>query len=331
MSENGRLVSPPRKPPSPDRPAPQPGFFLWGEGAHVGARQKPEHPRHLGPAALESVLKAAGLAVAATGHVRPGRLVLTLPCIGSRPVPSHPALREDEDYAGGDIVLTFEVEGLVLPAGRAFDALTAMGESPERPGLLLGDDVDYWVAVAAWVLDLLQRRRIVPSFEDGHARWRPVFNDPHEKDRADLFAQAMPPSSRAIGWPGSTAEGLYPSSAFLLRGVVDDLADAAARDLLLEGISDVKRRAGSGPEGLALSLLATRRDGREEGVIAEAIPAEVAERFSAWSLPLLEALPEGDLRLGLRLLPPDPASEETPSWKLGYHLEAADDPSLSLC
>ena len=168
-----------------------------------------------------------------------------------------------------------------------------MGEAPERPGLLLGDDVDYWVAVAAWVLDLLQRRRIVPAFEDGHARWRPVFNDPHEKDRADLFAQAMPPSSRAIGWPGASAEGLYPTSAFLLRGVVDDLADAAARELLLEGIPDARRRAGSGPEGLALSLLAARRDGREEEMVAEAIPAEVAERFSAWSLPLLEAAPRG--------------------------------------
>src|SRR5512137_1499472 len=118
----------------PTGPLPGAGFFLWGEGAHVGARQKPEHPRHLDPAALESTLKAAGLAVAAIGHVRPGRLVLTLPTLRSRPVPSHPALREDEDYASGEVVLkAFEVEGLVLPAGRAFDALTAMGEAPERP------------------------------------------------------------------------------------------------------------------------------------------------------------------------------------------------------
>ena len=315
----------------PTGPTPGAGFFLWGEGSYAAARLRPEHPRYLDPAALESTLKTAGLAVAAGGHVRPGRLVLTLPTLRSRPVPSHPALREDEDYAGGETVLkAFEVEGLFLPPGRAFDALTVMGESPERPGLLLGDDIDYWVAVAAWVLDLLQRRRIVPAIEDGRARWRPVFNDPHEKDRADLFAQAMPPSSRAIGWPGGSAEGLYPTSAFLLRTVVDDMADAAARELLLEGIPDVRRRAGTGPEWLALSLLAARRDGREDELVAEAVPAEVADRFSAWSIPLLEALPEGDLRLGVRLHPPDPASEETPAWRLGYHLEAADDPSLKL-
>jgi len=315
----------------PTGPLPGSGFFLWGEGSYAAARLRPEHPRYLDPSVLESTLKTAGLAVAAGGHVRPGRLVLTLPTLRSRPVPSHPALREDEDYAGGETVLkAFEVEGLFLPPGRAFDALTVMGESPERPGLLLGDDIDYWVAVAAWVLDLLQRRRIVPAIEDGHARWRPVFNDPHEKDRADLFAQAMPPSSRAIGWPGGSAEGLYPTSAFLLRNVVDDMADAAARELLLEGIPDVRRRAGTGPEWLALSLLAARRDGREDELVAEAVSAEVADRFSAWSIPLLEALPEGDLRLGVRLLPPDPASEEPPAWRLGYHLEAADDPSLKL-
>jgi SNF2 family DNA or RNA helicase len=307
------------------------GFFLWGEGAFVGARQRPEHPRQLDPPALETALRAAGLAVAAIGHVRPGRLVLTLPTLRSRPVPSHAALREDEDYGGGEVVLKpFEVEGLVLPPARAFEAFVAMGEAPDRPGLLLGDDLDYWVAVGAWVLDLLHRRRIVPAVEEGRARWRPVLTDSHEKDRVDLFAQAMPPSSRAVGWPGASAEGLYPAPLFLLRGVLDDLTDAAARELLHEGLSDSRRRPGPGPEGLALSHLAARRNGKDDAGVAEAIPAEVAERFSAWSVPLLEPLPEGDLRLGVRLLAPDPASEEPPAWRLGYHLEAADDPSLKL-
>jgi len=307
------------------------GFFLWGEGAFVGGRRRPEHPRQVDPPALEGVLKAAGLAVAAMGTVKPGRLVLTLPTLRSRPVPSHPALREDEDYAAGEVALKpLEVEGLVLPPGRAFEALLAMGETPERPGLLLGDDVDYWAAVAAWVLDLLHRRRVVPSVEDGRARWRPVLTDVHEKERAEVFSQAMPASSRAVGWPGSVAEGLYPASSFLLRGLVDEMTDAAARELLLEGMPDARRRAGAGPEGIALAQLASRREGREEGAVAEAIAPEVAERFGAWTVPLLEPLPEGDLRLGVRLLPPDPASEETPAWRLGYHLEAADDPSLKL-
>lgn len=315
----------------PAGPHPSSGFFLWGEGPWVGARQRPEHPRHLDPSALEAALKAAGLAVAAIGPVKPGRLVLTLPTLRSRPVPSHPALREDEDYGGGEVVLKpFEVEGFVLPPGRAFEALLAMGEAPDRPGLLLGDDLDYWVAVGAWVLDLLHRRRVVPAVEEGHARWRPVLTDPHEKDRVDLFSQAMPSSSRAVGWPGTSAEGLYPASSFLLRGVLEDLADAAAREMLDEALPDARRRAGPGPEGLALSLLAARRTGRDDPGVAEAIPADVSERFGAWSVPLLEPLPEGDLRLGVRLLAPDPASEEAPSWRLGYHLEAADDPSLKL-
>ncbi len=315
----------------PAGPHPGNGFFVWGEGAFVGTRQRPEHPRQLDPPALETALRSAGLGVAAAGHVKPGRLVLTLPTLRSRPVPSHPALREDEDYGGGEVVLKpFEVEGLVLPPARAFEAFLAMGEAPDRPGLLLGDDLDYWVAVGAWVLDLLHRRRIVPAVEEGHARWRPVLTDPHEKDRVELFAQAMPPSSRAVGWPGASAEGLYPAPAFLLRGVLDDLTDAAARELLDEGLLDSRRRPAPGPEGLALSLLAARRNGRDDTGVAEAVPTEVAERFSAWSIPLLEPLPEGDLRLGVRLLPPDPASEEAPAWRLGYHLEAADDPSLKL-
>ena len=191
---------------------------------------------------------------------------LTLPTLRSRPVPSHPALREDEDYAGGETVLKpFEVEGLVLPPGRAFDALVAMGEAPDRPGLLLGDDVDYWVAVAAWVLDLLHRRRIVPAVEEGRAAVAARPDRPATRRTGPTSSpRRCPRSSRAVGWPGTTAEGLYPASSFLLRGVVDDMADAAARDLLLEGLPDARRGPAPAPEGLALSLLAARRDGRED-------------------------------------------------------------------
>jgi len=306
------------------------GFFLWGEGPFVGARQRPEHPRHVDPSLLVTALRSAGLAVA-TGASRPLRLVLTVPTLRSRPVPTRSSMREDGDYAAGETVLRpLEVEGLHVPAERAFEALLSLAEEPERSGVVLGDDVEYWSAVAGWVLDLLHRRRFVPAVEDGLARWRPVLTDAHEKERAEVFAQAMPAASRAIAWPGSVTEGLYPAAGFLLRGVVDDLTDAAARALLTETMPESRRRGLPGPEGHALARLAVRRDGREDESAAEAIPADVAERFGAWSVPLLEALPEGELRLGVRLLSPEPEAEGAPSWRLGYHLEAADDPSLKL-
>jgi len=314
----------------PTGPLPGTGFFLWGEGPFVGARQRPEHPRHVDPSLLVTALRSAGLAVA-TGASRPLRLVLTVPTLRSRPVPTRSSLREDGDYAAGETVLKpLEVEGLHVPAERAFEALLSLAEEPERSGVVLGDDVEYWSAVAGWVLDLLHRRRFVPAVEDGHARWRPVLTDPHEKERVEVFAQAMPAASRAIAWPGSASEGLYPAATFLLRGVVDDLTDAAARALLAEMLPESRRRGLPSPEGLALARLAVRRDGREDETAAEAVPADVAERFGAWSVPLLEALPEGELRLGVRLLPPEPEAEGAPSWRLGYHLEAADDPSLKL-
>ena len=314
----------------PTGPLPGTGFFLWGEGPFVGARQRPEHPRHVDPSLLAAALRSAGLAVA-TGASRPLRLVLTVPTLRSRPVPTRSSLREDGDYAAGETVLKpLEVEGLLVPAERAFEALLSLSEEPDRAGLSLGDDTEYWSAVAGWVLDLLHRRRFVPAIEDGHARWRPVLTAPHEKEGVEVFAQAMPAASRAIAWPGSASEGLYPAAAFLLRGVVDDLTDAAARALLAETLPEPRRRGLPGPEGLALARLAVRRDGREDETAAEAVPADVAERFGAWSVPLLEALPEGELRLGVRLLPPAPEAEGAPSWRLGYHLEAADDPSLKL-
>ena len=65
----------------PTGPIPGAGFFLWGEGAYASEKHRPEHPRSLAPGALEVALKAAGLAVAASGLVRPERLLLTLPTL----------------------------------------------------------------------------------------------------------------------------------------------------------------------------------------------------------------------------------------------------------
>ncbi|HQQ79501.1 MAG TPA: hypothetical protein PLB01_19300, partial [Thermoanaerobaculia bacterium] len=57
-----------------------------------------------------------------------------------------------------------------------------------------------------------------------------------------------------------------------------------------------ERRAGDGPEALAVAGLAETP--------APAADAAILSRFAEWSLPVLDPLPEGTLRLGIRVVPP---------------------------
>ncbi len=319
----------------PSGPVPTPGFFLWGEGPFRDRGETSVHPRLLEGSALLGALRSAGFPLTlGVGLVRETPLHLTVPALQDRPVPSAASLREDLDYSGGEVSLrTYLLDALVVPPGRAFDLLIHLSEAGEldRAGTALGDDLEYWTAVAGWAFDLLRRRRVVPTVEGGIPRWRPVLTDPHEKDRFELFSRAMPAVSRTSAWPGTRREGLYPSASALLRTFLDDVVDAAARELLREVMPPERRRAGSGAEAQLLALLSSRVEAaEEEAVKGPPLPPELVDKIASWTVPLLEPLPEGDLRLGLRLLPPDPMTDEPDAWKVAYHLEAVDDPSLKL-
>ena len=214
---------------------------------------------------------------------------------------------------------------LLLSPLEALDVLLYLPETLRaRPlSVAAGDDLDYWAEVARWAFDLLLRRRVAPTVDGGQPRWRPVLSDPHEKDRFRRFADAMPPGSRTLAPPDGRprSDGLFPAGAPLLRAFLEDVTDAAARDFLREILPAERRRGGPGAESAAVAAFA--------GPSPPELDADVLGRVKDWSLPLLEPLPEGDLRLGMRLIPPDPAQEPL-AFRLRYHLESTDDPTLQI-
>ena len=306
--------------------APRPsGFALWAEGLFAPREGRDRHPRALEPRELLAALSAEGLSSYVSARAETATLTLAVPAVHGRPVPSAPALREPADYAAPftAVLRTFEVPALVLPVADGLETLLALPVAlRSRPlSVSAGDDLDYWAEVARWVFDLLLRRHIAPGIDGAHPRWRPVLDDPHERERLRRLAEAMPPVSRALLPPGIRPgpDGTLPSARGLLLAFLDEAVDAAARDVLKDVLPAERRRAGDGPEAEVIAALASPA--------TRTLEPGVLTRLSEWSLPLLDPLPESLLRLGIHVVPP---SEAGGPFSLTYVLESGESPEVSL-
>ena len=306
--------------------APRPsGFALWAEGLFAPHDGRDRHPRALEPKELLEALSAEGLASPVSARTETAMLTLVVPAVHGRPVPSAPALREPADYAApfSAVLRTYEVPALVLPVTAALETLLALPAALRARPLPVsaGDDLDYWAEVARWVFDLLLRRRVAPGTDGTYPRWRPVLDDPHERERFRRLAEAMPPVSRAILPPGVRLgpDGALPPARGLLLAFLDEAVDAAARDVLRDVLPAERRRAGDTPEAEVIAALAAPP--------TRALEPGVLLRLAEWSLPLLDPLPESLLRLGIRVVPP---SEAGGPFSLAYVLESGESPEVSL-
>ncbi|HTS01147.1 MAG TPA: hypothetical protein VMN04_01370, partial [Thermoanaerobaculia bacterium] len=302
------------------------GFAFWAEGATVARAARDAHPRAVAAEELEAALREEGLAgFLPSARARVAALALAAPAVQGRPVPSVPALREPADYAaaGSPTLRTFLLPGLVFAPVDALEALLGLpGLLRLRPlSLTAGDDFEYWAEVARWTYDLLLRRRVAPTADADRPRWRPVLTDPHEKERFRRFASALPPVSRALSEEGAAppSDGGLPPAAAVLHGFLDAAVDAAARDVLREVLPAERRRAGDGPEALAIAGLAETP--------APPADAAVLARLAEWSLPVLDPLPEGSLRLGIRVVPPETVGG---AFALRYALESTEKDEITL-
>jgi SNF2 family DNA or RNA helicase len=332
-----------------------------------GADRTPRHPHALAPreltAALATVLPVATARRPAVS-VRSWDILAWLPTLDDRPLPSRAAVaegREERETPRGrtreDVrrpaLALWRMPAQVYSAPAAVDALLALAGASGGPAL--DDSLRVWIAAARLALELLCRQRFAPALEQergtSFARWRPLLDDPEDRERFAALADAMPPAGRSLSWGASAYEPApdagprppeqAPSARRLLYDFLCGAVDGIARGALRRG-----RGRGSTLGEAWWSALHTPWGVVEGERVQTRERTRFDEQYRAWIAPRGPAAGE-TFRVCFRLEPPvtappdepvdRPVAREAPAvsdvsdtgtWTLRYLLQATDDPSL---
>jgi SNF2 family DNA or RNA helicase len=321
-------------------------FFVWGETAEPAVisrsrGRRPQvhpHPYAVSPDRLRETLERlapfgrwADAPVATRG--------VLLPSDAKGPyLPPWLAPTEDDDAketeASEPRLAPWKVTGLALDVTSALDLLVTL-PLDDKEGRWWGADLRYWGLAAKLALELLAFHKYLPGITEAggqyRALWLPVLDDPHDRARLRVLAQAMPPACRAVFVEGDVPQAdQAPAPHALLDDFVKQLVDRTVRDWGRKQL-DRRRKSPQGVAGVWWSAL-WDKDGQIEVPLAQR--RELANLFGAWQgwMRQLQGAAEAAFRLCFRLEPPevDPQSERviSPDWALRYMLQANDDPSL---
>jgi SNF2 family DNA or RNA helicase len=268
------------------------------------------------------------------GEAKSGLFGLLLPSTRTGPAPS-PELNHtwELDWETPAFLSPWIINGLFLPAGKAFSVLINLPVENLTAGFVLGQDARFWQTAAKLVLETLAAQKMVPVLVQGkengrhyYARWMPVLDGSKDAARLELLTSAMPTVCRAetplnsqlLDRPRDNSAHFMLDS--FLRQHVDALVRTWARSRTPLFAADE-----DGPtERWMLALFA-------EDAAIKAFPAQLqalSSSLHAW-LRSLHAAGDGHFRIAFRLTAPDPQSpSDDDAWALHYLVQSRKDPSL---
>ncbi len=311
-------------------------FFLWGEVAPLkepatkkkSSRKKKSDPpppspydpssEHLSDAIWEADLS---FEVKETTQV-----VAWLPSTKKAPAPSTPLLTEEGLSVKENLVLSpWSVSAVPLSIDQAINFLAdCVGKTMLAPGILVGEDVQYWSNVLRFAGALVAREQFLPGLisqdDQFSACWKPVYMG-EEAGRLALLTSAMPSSCRAL----SKGEQPDTSASEVLTQVLDQFVDRLVRNSWIDSggsmhtpasfpsIHDQWMHALRSPEGAMSSPWADL--------------AHLNEQIQAWQR-AISISTQTPFRLAFRLEEPDVFAGDTDTWAVRFLLQATNDPSL---
>lgn len=247
------------------------------------------------------------------------------------------------------------MEGLALTPGDAFQLLISLDSGYyQTQGLNVGEEMEYWVQVSRFALELLLQGKFAPgtaevpsvgrrrtTMQNIKAVWKPQLSAEDTARFLQLAANippiAMGPPAALAGFDPSTREeaGAIVLYSFLC-GVIDSQARAAVReseDKLRTYLANYRRGQSPLAELWWNSLLTVSRDIPIQGTAEEVSELEEAvERVGGTTFPYAsgeDQPPEnGTVGLGLRLEPP--LDETQKDWKVSFWVRSQEDEGLSM-
>src|SRR5262249_21003193 len=127
-------------------------------------------------------------------------LLLLLPTINKTPQASPHLIQEDKPQEGKVTLVGWRVPALTLAPTFALDLLIGLPEGAPA-GVVFGNSLRFFSAVAKLALELVARGRFLPAMKKNSssvfACWQPIIDDDEDSERIKLLARAMPPLCRA--------------------------------------------------------------------------------------------------------------------------------------
>ncbi len=242
-------------------------------------------------------------------------------------IPSSPLLLEEPEEQGEVKLSAWETPAIVLTNEQAVSVLVAaLGRTTWGPGVVVGKPLSYWASVLSLAAALVARQQYLPGLDvqgDGaefFARWEPVLIG-EDRLTAERLARSMPHACRALDRAGDGPTETAGSAVFAeaLHSLVDHLVRTAA--------PPPSKNVGRFVSQHDQWVHALRsRDGRMNGDTAEL--SRLAEQVRQWRRPI-ELAASAPFRLCLRLEEPKVGPQrQFDQWRVGYLLQAMDDPSL---
>ncbi|MBI4332705.1 MAG: DEAD/DEAH box helicase [Chloroflexi bacterium] len=274
----------------------------------------------------------------------PENLTVLLPSAGGRPLPSDELRRfaadETPDAREKPAVelSPWQIPTLALPPGPALHFLFALPGRPPR-GAVFGNSLRFWAEASKLAIELIARQCFLPAIKsdsgNGHQEFRAAWEaviEGKDLERLQLLAGAMPPCCLAIVRPDK--ETVQPAG--LLRTFLDQTIDGFVRRAAAQiPLSPPLKKGDEG--GLKRDKGGLRRTSPPaahwvQALVSQApfltIPSPEMDSFSkeveAWTGQVGPPAAETALRTCFRLEPP----EESREWKVSFHLQAREDPSL---
>ncbi|GHO45701.1 DEAD/DEAH box helicase [Ktedonospora formicarum] len=329
-------------------------LYIWGERAQVTqtievtARGKLRpHPFSLLAVELDEQL--AGMQVTPSGHRgAPDVLALLLPSSSRSPLPSPQLLLETPVEVRSQPQLRgWLIEALSFDAQAACDLLLSLPVNPpsSEDYNSYGSDTRFWMCAAQLALELVQHQSFLPAIHsrvNGRGDKQQVLAEaswdlallPEDRERVSRLAAAMPPVCRAL-LVEEQREKL--SAQDLLLHFLRVNVDALVRDGLQSMMGDQSRLKWG--KSLPSQWLRALRMSQASPISAsfEELRSFI-DSISSWLRPVTQRAAFRSFRTCFRL--EQPSSEEPeeenressepvfPLWKLSFHLQANDDPSL---
>ncbi len=330
-------------------PAPQRRLAVWAETSAAvrrarcvqapprqsrrrAARTTPlPHPFALDRERLEMVIFNL-YAIAATQVGTWSSCTLHLPTTAHGPQPS-PELIADDAAEAPAALAPWRMPALLISEAHAGDFLRSLPFEPPH-GVAYGGATRFWLQLARWTLELVSRQCVVPAVVARaqrnqtvyEGRWLVTFGA-GDAPRLHQLAQAMPPVCRAWRAPADAP----PSDVYdTLTDFLQCAADAFVRQHVYENArySMVPERRGRGVS-LEQQWLAALTSERPELRGAPDDLAAFARAAADWLAPV-RAEDNAPFRTCFKLEAPDPKDTRADAWRLSFHLQARDDPSILL-